>query len=43
MGTIAQLFESGKQSSNKGMFKNMVMLARVDGHVDETELRLLTQ
>jgi uncharacterized tellurite resistance protein B-like protein len=43
MGTIAQLFESGEHSSKKGMFNNLVMLARVDGKVDETELNLLTR
>lgn len=41
MGTIAQIFESGEQSSKKGLFKNLVMLARVDGTVDDTELQLL--
>ncbi|MFT6983985.1 MAG: hypothetical protein ACJAUD_002765, partial [Crocinitomicaceae bacterium] len=34
MGTIAQQFESGGQSSDKGIFNNLVMLARVDGTVD---------
>jgi len=43
MGTIAQLFESGEHASKKGMFNNMVMLARVDGKVDEAELQLLTK
>ncbi len=43
MGTIAQLFESGKQSADKGHFKNLVMLARVDGTVDETESKLLAR
>ena len=41
MGTIAQLFESGEQKANKGHFMNLVMLARVDGRVDITELALL--
>ncbi|MFT5860491.1 MAG: putative tellurite resistance protein B-like protein [Flavobacteriaceae bacterium] len=41
MGTIAQLFESGKQSANKGHFNNLVMLARVDGNVAESETKLL--
>ncbi|MBL4861897.1 MAG: hypothetical protein JKY09_02625 [Crocinitomicaceae bacterium] len=41
MGTIAQIFESGKQSANKGLFNNLVMLARVDGKVDEAEAQLL--
>lgn len=41
MGTIAQLFESGKQSSQKGHFRNLVMLARVDGKVGDEEMALL--
>ena len=41
MGTIAQLFESGEQKANKGHFMNLVMLARVDGRIDTTELALL--
>lgn len=41
MGTIAQLFESGEQSANKGLFRNLVMLARVDGKVDVEEKHLL--
>ena len=43
MGTIAQLFESGEQSADKGHFNNLVMLARVDGKVDESEVKLLTR
>ncbi|MFT5779060.1 MAG: putative tellurite resistance protein B-like protein [Crocinitomicaceae bacterium] len=43
MGTIAQLFESGEQSADKGHFNNLVMLARVDGTVDETEINLLSR
>jgi uncharacterized tellurite resistance protein B-like protein len=41
MGSIAQIFESGKQSSQKGHFRNLVMLARVDGVLGEEELVLL--
>lgn len=41
MGTIAQIFESGAQSSDKGLFNNLVMLARVDGKVDDSEMNLL--
>jgi uncharacterized membrane protein YebE (DUF533 family) len=41
MGTIAQLFESGEQKSNEGIFKNLVMIARVDGKIDEAEMTLL--
>lgn len=43
MGTIAQLFESGGQSADKGHFNNLVMLARVDGKIDEAEIKLLTR
>lgn len=43
MGTIAQQFESGGQSSDKGIFNNLVMLARVDGTVDDTEQDLLNR
>lgn len=41
MGTIAQIFESGEQSAQKGLFNNLVMLARVDGKVEQSELNLL--
>lgn len=41
MGTIAELFESGKQSNNKSHFRNLVMLARVDGKVTDDEMVLL--
>ena len=41
MGTIAQIFESGERSADKGIFNNLVMLARVDGEVAETEQNLL--
>lgn len=43
MGTIAQLFESGEHSSKKGMFNNLVMLARVDGKIDNDEVELLNR
>ena len=43
MGTIAQRFESGEQKSNKGHFKNLVMLARVDGKIDVEERGLLNR
>jgi len=41
MGTIAQQFESGEQSAKKGLFNNLVMLARIDGKVEQSELNLL--
>jgi uncharacterized tellurite resistance protein B-like protein len=43
MGTIAQLFETGEQVALKGHFQNLVMLARVDGNVDESERALLAR
>jgi len=43
MGTIAQQFESGEQTANKGHFKNLIMLARVDGKIDIEEKGLLTR
>lgn len=43
MGTIAQQFESGSQTANKGHFKNLIMLARVDGKIDIEEKGLLTR
>jgi tellurite resistance protein len=43
MGTIAQLFESGKRSADKGYFNNLVMLARIDGKIDTTEVNLLSR
>lgn len=41
MGTIAQIFESGERSAHKGLFNNLVMLARVDGEVATSEQNLL--
>ena len=43
MGTIAQQFESGGQKADKGIFNNLVMLARVDGKIDESERGLLNR
>jgi len=43
MGTIAHRFESGEQSSQKGHFRNLIMLARVDGAMDEEEKTLLNK
>ncbi len=43
MGTIAQFFESGERSADKGIFNNLVMLARVDGEVATSEQNLLTR
>ena len=41
MGTIGHHFESGEQSSQKGHFRNLIMLARIDGKVDAEEKGLL--
>ncbi|MCR9173763.1 MAG: TerB family tellurite resistance protein [bacterium] len=41
MGTIAQIFESGERRAQKGLFNNLVMLARVDGEVAASEQNLL--
>lgn len=43
MGTIAQRFESGGQKANEGHFKNLIMLARVDGKIDIEEKGLLNR
>jgi len=39
--SIAELFESGEKKSNKGHFRNLIMIARADGIVTETEQTLL--
>ncbi len=39
--SIAELFESGEKKSNKGHFRNLVMIARADGVVTEKEQKLL--
>ncbi|MFN5417132.1 MAG: hypothetical protein ACK5B9_08760 [Flavobacteriia bacterium] len=41
MGTLAQLFETGEQTSQKGHFRNLVLIARFDGKIDNTEKKLL--
>ena len=41
--SIAELFESGESKKNKGHFRNLVMLARVDGVVSEEEKELLAK
>jgi len=43
MGSIAQIFESGEQSSQKGHFRNLVMLARIDGSIANEEQGLLNR
>lgn len=43
MSTLAQLFESGSQKGDKGHFRNLVMLTRVDGSVAPEETALLNR
>lgn len=39
--SISHIFESGETKENRGHFRNLVMLARVDGHVSDEEQALL--
>lgn len=41
MSTLAQIFESGEQSSQKGHFRNLVLLSRIDGAITASEEKLL--
>lgn len=41
MTSIAHLFESGEQARQKGHFRNLVLLARVDGVISPLENQLL--
>ncbi len=41
MGSLAHFYESGEQSRQKGHFRNLVLLARVDGTVSAMEMQLL--
>ncbi|MBU2062246.1 MAG: TerB family tellurite resistance protein [Bacteroidetes bacterium] len=41
--SIAQLFESGEQSRQKGHFRNLVLLARIDGELVASESGLLAR
>ncbi|TNE54103.1 MAG: hypothetical protein EP338_08030 [Bacteroidetes bacterium] len=41
MKNIADLYESGSQASQKGHFRNLVLIARNDGQVLESESALL--
>ena len=43
MGTIGNIFESGGQKALQGHFRNLVMIARVDGKIDPEEVVLLTR
>lgn len=41
--SIAQLFESGERTQDKGHFKNLVLIANADGVVTKDELNLLNK
>lgn len=41
--SIAQLFESGERTQDKGHFKNLVLIANADGVVTEEETKLLNR
>lgn len=41
MSSLAQLFESGEQSRQKGHFRNLVLLSKVDGVISAKENELL--
>ena len=41
MNSISHFFDSGEQARHKGHFRNLVMLARVDGNVSHAEHQLL--
>ena len=39
--SIAELFEGGERTQDKGHFKNLVLIANADGHLDDLEIVLL--
>ena len=39
--SIADIFQTGERQQDIGHFKNLVLIAEVDGHIDDTELLLL--
>jgi|SRR6218665_2892923 len=43
MSSIADIFESGERSRQIGHFKNLVLLARIDGEVSNLEQQLLNR
>ena len=43
MASLADLFESGERSRQIGHFKNLVLLARIDGEVSHLEQQLLNR
>ncbi len=43
MSSIAHIFESGERSRQQGHFRNLVLLARVDGEISNLEQQLLNK
>ncbi len=43
MASIASLFETGEQAQGLGHFRNLVMVARMDGVIDDAEQKLLNR
>ena len=43
MGSIAAFFETGEQTSQKGHFRNLVLIARYDGVILDKENNLLNK
>lgn len=41
--SIADIYESGEQKQNKSHLENLIAIAQVDGHVDESEKELLAK
>jgi hypothetical protein len=41
--SIADLFETGERKQDIGQFKNMVLLANADGHLDDKEILILNK
>jgi len=39
--SIADLYETGEQKKHKGHFRNLVMIAKADGVIDDNEMELL--
>ncbi len=39
--SIAEIFESGERTQDKGHFKNLVLIANADGNLDDTEILAL--
>lgn len=41
--SIADLYESGEMKEHKGAFRNLVMIARADGQISESERNILNK